>query len=260
MPPTPATISLAHRTALRRTPDLMAKFAKLKEGREGGGRINDVHSPSQASVDNYSFPLLISTALADDFSGHIGEANVPSTSNLAANSSSRSPSASSQSSDDGVAWWQTVCSDDLLANGLPDVPAVPCHRRKPTERKTNRQISREVRTANPYWEDITTLKRIKSTHHKLSALRRDAPTMGMSSHVDDYDSEVDDSVDGQRVQEGTAVGLKQKALQQVDVSSGGSITASLGRTTLQMFCSTILEHAGFDSGSSFAIVAVGHHV
>lgn len=225
----------------------MARFAKLVDGREEVDHIGEAHHIRQASIDTNSLPLLISTALLDDFPGQTEENNVPFTSNLSPISSSRSSSSHLQQPDDSVDWWQMVCSDDLLANGLPDVPAVPCRRRKPTRRKLAGQNAENGARPNPCWEDIANLRKIKSTHHKLSVLRRDAPPIGLNGTINDYDSEADEIVHAdQDVGKAMTVDFKQRALKRVEVSNGDSITALSGRTTLQTFCSTILEHVGFD--------------
>jgi len=218
----------------------MGKFAELdtnpeEVSTEVYGRL------LQGSSEANGLPTLVSSALANDFSGLSGDLSGPSSSRLARRSPSSSPS---HHPDPDVEWWQTVCSDALLANGMPDVPAVPCKRRKAGRQKIAELDPVKRGTLNPYWDDLAYLKKIKRTHHKLAVLRRDSP--GISTHTDFEDGETSDDEGLHGRGDSSAVHSKRRALLKLGEPNAESMTAAIGQLTLQTFCSTLLEHAGFD--------------
>lgn len=240
MTPVPASIPLAQRPALRRTPDLMGKFAELDTASEEV-RTETYGKLLQGSFETNVLPVLISAALANDFSGHAGDVSGPSTLTRLAR---RSPSSASSHPDTDLDWWQAVCSDALLANGMPDVPAVPCKRKRAVQQKIVELDPIKQRPLNPSWDDLACLKKIKRTHHKLAVLRRDTP--GISTNTDFEDGEASDDEGLNSRGDSSAGHSKRRALLKLGEPNAESMTAAIGQLTLQMFCSTLLEHAGFD--------------
>ena len=219
---------------------MMAKFAELDSspgGLHGGGGDN------KSQLNNFEpegLPALITSALSNDFAAHAAVSTAASTSSRLA---LHTPS-SYEHPDADLEWWQTVCSDALLANGLPDVPAIPCKRTKAARQKVPGLDRGNEESLNPCWSDLTNLKRIKRTHHKLAVLRRDAPGISPDTAYEDGGSSEDEHTDLQS--DSSASNSKRKALLKLGASTPESVNAAVGQLTLHMFCSTLLEHAGFD--------------
>lgn len=250
MPPLPVTIPLAQRPALRRTPEMMAKFAELDSNlEESNGGYDKLQ---QGSSDAEGLPLLITSALSNDFAAH---AAVSSLASISSRLATQAPS-SYEHPDADLEWWQTVCSDALLANGLPDVPAITCRRTRAVRQKVAGLDHEKEESLNPCWSDLTNLKRIKRTHHKLAALRRDAPGISPNTAFEDAESSEDEHTDLQS--DSSASNSKRKALLKIGACTPESVNAAISQLTLQMFCSTLLEHAGFDCKQSVDVIVDCH--
>lgn len=244
MPPLPSNTPFAERTALRRTPDMMGRFAELERASES--EFPDLANRTKAiiasSSDETGLPALISATLLHDFITYPSD---PSTSSGPSRLAPRSPPIPNEGAD--VEWWQTACSDSLLSNGVPDVPAVPCIRPKSSRSQGKSRSAAASHKINPCWTDLSNLKGIKRTHHKLAVLRRDAPGIQTDSELEDLPSSEDEDLDPEA---GTvASNAKRKALLKL-TSDEDAITSPVGYMALQMFCSTVLEHAGFDCQSA----------
>lgn len=240
MPPAPATIPLAERAALRRTPDMMSRFTKLATNPdisqdEGLNTLPAVQNSSHAN----GLSVLISSALANDFSTRAAD---PSGSTTPSKLIPDPPILHQGDAD--LDWWQTVCSDTLLANGVPEVPAVACKRPKSARRQAAESGPSRRQQPNPCWNDLCNLRKIKRTHHKLAVIRRDAPGVNTDADVRESDSSDGESYDHQ--EGNAATDTKQKSLLELGASNMESGTAAMGQLALQIVCSTILEHAGFD--------------
>lgn len=220
----------------------MSKFAELERAAQGAQADVDenfkrmLFDPSQQTGVN----TLISSTLVEDLSKSFGESSgsiipsrlVPRT----------TPSV--DHADQDVEWWQTACSDALLANGMPDVPTLPCKRAKVARRLPSAPNSGSQSPSNPFWNDLAHLKRIKRTHHKLAVLRREAP--GMYADPDLAEASSDDDEASLSQEEDLALNAKRKALRDIGTRNPESATSRFGQAALQIVCSAILEHAGFD--------------
>lgn len=239
MPPSPSHIPFEKRPALTRTPEAMLRFMDLDQASQtsstaSGDLYKQIIGGSNGLTDQTALSTLITSALDDGFSGtgQGDQAGPSNLSRLALNASSSSDRECDQS------WWQAVCSNAMLSNVIPAIPAVSCKRTRNSRQVRSSTPVVNKRAKNTVLESISHLKHVKRAHRKLAVLRRDGSDLQGETTVESDEATDEEKAESQ---------VRSAPVRRLEETLAlGDTSSRHAQRLMQHFCATMLEYAGFD--------------
>ena len=228
--------------ALIRTPQRMALFAELERDIEAASTFDQLKTLVPDMLENVTPP---SEDASEDAGYDVSvEAGEKRKSSSPSNRPRKRVRLSEHPSDDITwAWWTATQTDTMLANGLPMIPhASSLPPPRPSKRKRNQpQNPKSLLTIMN--NNIRTMKRVRVTHAKFSALEEneDGGSILPKTDIDEVaDDRVDDRPWIQRLGKNVGVG-------------GVEIGEASATNCLDWMSEKVLEHSGFQGASKGAV-------